>query len=354
MSTQSSFDEVRSVAILGAGYMSSSMTFPLASMGIETRLWATWLDDEIVHQCRSGEHPRLKKKLPGTTQLFDSSQLAQAVKGADCVFVGVSSEGFAPVLSELLRVDANPVPIFALTKGFVQDDDGVVRTSELTARRYASRFPGHELHWTSIGGPVKAYELARGIPSPAIYGTTSDVCGGLAALFQNEYYRVRTTTDVTGVELSAAFKNVYAIVIGICDGLFEKRYPMNYHNLSSFLFTQAVHEMALIVEAAGGSAQTVHDLAGVGDLYVTSLSGKNQYFGRLVGQGLAPRDAFEQMENESLLAEGYIAVDLGQRWLSQSHPERLEDLPLFRTLYQICYGGAPVEESLRTLVADDR
>lgn len=341
---------MKTAAILGAGYMASAMTFPLAANGITPRLWGTWLDDELIASSRTGEHPRLKKPLPESTVLFDSSDLGTAVEGAECIFIGVSSEGFVPVFSRLLEVLTDAVPIFALTKGFSVLDGRVMRTSEAGRELFGRRFGAEALVWTSIGGPVKAYELAREIPSPAIFGTQSDEAARTALSLQTDYYRVRTTGDVAGVELSSALKNIYAMAIGMCDGLYGERMARNYHNFNSLLFNQAILEMAMIVEAESGDAATVHDLAGIGDLYVTAQSGKNQHFGRLVGTGLAPEEAYRKMESEDLLAEGFLALKAGTTWLAENHPGLIERLPLFATLKDICLDGAPVEESLREMV----
>jgi glycerol-3-phosphate dehydrogenase (NAD(P)+) len=337
--------------ILGAGYMGSAMTFPLAACGLSVRLWGTWLDDDLIERSRQGPHPRLRVRLPASVALYDSSQLEAAIEGADIVFMGVSSEGFAPVFERLLAVTEKPLPVFTLTKGFCQLEGEVSRTSVAARALFERKFPGREPVWTSVGGPVKAFELARGVPSPAVYASVSESAEAVAGELRTSYYRIRTTTDVAGVELCSALKNVYAIAPGLCDGLYQKEMPGNYHNFSSLLFTQAIREMVVIVAGEGGSPDTVHGLAGVGDLYVTSQSGKNQRFGALIGRGMTPEEAYRTMYDEGELAEGYLAMKAGSRWLAGNHPGLLDELPLFRALYAIGCEGAPAEASLQDLVA---
>lgn len=340
------------VTVLGAGYMGSAMTVPLSERGFETRLWGTWLDDEIIDRSKTAEHPRLKQRLPESVRLYSSSELDNAVEGADAVFVGVSSEGFVPVFAKLVAALRGPVPIFTLTKGFAEFDGEVDRASRIAKRIFATRFPASDLDWTSIGGPVKAYELARHIPSPAVYGTNSAIAARLGPSFQTDYYKIRTTSDLASVELAGTLKNVYAIALGICDGLYEESLPNNYHNLGALLFTQAIREMAEIVGQEKGSATTIYDFAGVGDLHVTARSGKNQRFGFLIGRGISPNDAYRQMLAEGELAEGYPAVKAGERWLRSRHPDVRNRLPLFRALYRITYETAPPEPTLKEAITE--
>jgi glycerol-3-phosphate dehydrogenase (NAD(P)+) len=342
--------DTRTATILGAGYMGSAMAFPLAARGLDVRLWGTWLDDDLIEASRRGPHPRLRLEFPDSVELYKSAGLEAAVDGTDMLFVGVASEGFVPVFQRLLGVLDDTVPIFTLTKGFSILERHVYRTSVAAEALFELRFGERELVWTSIGGPVKAYELARGVPSPAVYASESETASTLVDSIRTNTYRINTTQDVVGVELCSALKNVYAAALGLCDGLYKRDMPENYHNFSSLLFTQAIREMALVVVREGGLARTVHDLAGIGDLYVTAQSGKNQRFGLLVGQGMSPEEAYHHMLNEGELAEGYLALETGRKWLEATHPSLLDDLPLFATLHDVAYAGAAAETALQEMV----
>ena len=85
---------LKKAAVLGAGYMGSAITFPLADNGIKINLWGTWLDDAIIDSCRKGYHPKLKKKMPDNVTFLYSNDLVEAVKNVDMVFVTVTSNGF--------------------------------------------------------------------------------------------------------------------------------------------------------------------------------------------------------------------------------------------------------------------
>ena len=94
------------ITVLGAGYMGSAITFPL-SRDNKVRLWGTWLDDGIIEECISGQHPKLKEPLPSSVDLFYSKELREALKDTDIVFMGISSEGF---LSVFKKLSAEPLP----------------------------------------------------------------------------------------------------------------------------------------------------------------------------------------------------------------------------------------------------
>jgi len=90
------------IAVLGAGYMGSAITFPLSDNGFDINLWGTWLDDEIIKSCINGYHPKLKKKMPDRVSFFYSDDLKEAIKDVDIIFVGVTSNGFLDVFKKLI------------------------------------------------------------------------------------------------------------------------------------------------------------------------------------------------------------------------------------------------------------
>ncbi len=338
-------NEIKRVAVLGAGYMGSAITFPLSDSGHSVNLWGTWLDDDIIASCRKGSHPKLGTPLPDGVKTYLSGDLADAVADVQCVFVGVSSEGFIPVFRKLLETWRDVCPVLCLTKGFVEDRGRVKRISEWAEEVWSSRFDGERFEWISIGGPVKALELSRMIPSASIYGLRGDSTRIIARSVSTPYYRVFPYGDVAGVEISSAFKNAYSIGLGICDGIYKRRNEEEYHNICGFVFNVAIGEMAEIVERAGGDSGAVYGLAGVGDLYVTGRSGRNRRFGELIGTGSTPKDSFEKMMGEGELAEGYDAIAKGVQWYEEEQKGRLDDLPLLKTLHRIViYGKSPEEE----------
>lgn len=324
-------------AVLGAGYMGSAITFPLTGNGVEVNLWGTWLDDEIVGTCKKGEHPKLKKRLQEHVSLYYSDELHTAVADVDFIIIAVTSEGFIPVFDKMLDTIEKPSPLFSLTKGLLTHKDHVERISKRASSLFQKKFNGKKFLWTSIGGPVKAVELSAKVPTATIFGINSPEIKSLIHHFTTDYYYVFTCDDVKGVELASAFKNVYAIALGIYDGLYQDVKDRLSHNLKSLLYNQSLREMALLALKAGGKRETVFDLAGIGDLYVTSASGRNRRFGELIGKGMDADEAYNCMLAEDEAAEGYSALKLGMTFIEQIDKNFIYDLPLFNMLYRIIY-----------------
>lgn len=352
------------VAVLGAGYMGSAITFPLSDNRLEVNLWGTWLDDKLMESSMKGYHPKLKKPLPPGVKLFYWHDLANALKEADIIFIAVASEGFVRVFNMMLdNLDSRKqYYFFKLTKGLVQYNRKVLRATEAAFDMYKKKFPRKRFYWTTIGGPVRALDLACRIPSATMYGISCDEIKSMLLSFSTSYYRIFSTYDLEGVEICSTFKNIYAIAAGICDGLYKPKIDGFYHNVVAFLFNQGVSEITKIVELAGRKKQTVYDLAGVGDLHVTSAAGRNRRYGEMIGKGVDSEEAFKKMYKEGEYGEGYIALKLAIPWLKdhycrlqgQSQKEHLKDqqraeidmnffsylereLPLLNTLYNIIF-----------------
>lgn len=337
------------VSVLGAGYMGSAITFPLSHNGIPVNLWGTWLDGNIIDSCRKGYHPKLKKALPDSVHFYNSEDLLPCVEDADLIIIAVTSEGFLSVYKKLLECSNKSPLLITLTKGFAQDNGEVKRLSETAQRLFKERFPCEEVLWVSVGGPVKAVELSNKVPTVTVFGINNQKIKDVIGLFATDYYRVSLTDDVIGVELASAFKNVYAIALGISNSIYQSLDKGHCDNLNAFLFNQAANEMALIIEAGGGRRDTVFDLAGIGDLYVTSQSGRNRKFGDYIGRGVSPKNAYKMMLEEGEVAEGYNTLSKGMIYLRQLGKGLLDELPLFQILYRTVFEERDFSEELKAL-----
>ncbi len=331
------------VTVLGAGYMGSAITFPLSENDNDVNLWGTWLDDEIIDFCREGKHPKLQKELNPKVNLYFSKDLEEALDGAEVIFMAVSSEGFIPVYNKIQEYLKDNVPIFSLTKGLVEQQDKVFSISRIAEKIYEENV-GTNFKWVSIGGPVKAVELAYYVPTFSIYASKEKNIKNVINKFATGYYNIKYTGDVIGVELCSAFKNVYSVSLGICDGLYMNYRESQYHNFSSVLFNQGAAEIAEIVKSSRGEASTSFGLAGIGDLYVTSQSGRNRRFGELIGRGVKADEAYHGMLLEGDVAEGYRTLKLGFKYLKQQ--SLLDKTPLLNSLYNIIYKFYDPEKEL--------
>jgi glycerol-3-phosphate dehydrogenase (NAD(P)+) len=340
-------------AVLGAGYMGSAITYPLSENNIKVNLWGTWLDDEIIKSSLAGYHPKLKKPLPDTVTPMYSGRLADAVKDVDIIFIAVLSDGFVNVFNMMLdAIEKKDYYFFKLTKGIVQYNNKIVRATQAAQGMFEKKFPGADFKWATIGGPVKATELSDKIPTASIYALNKSMPKDIPFGFSAGFYPVTITDDIPGVEVSSSFKNVYSIAVGICDGLYKASREGMYHNFSAFIFNQAMVEMSKIAVAAGGRADTVFGLAGIGDFYVASLSGRNTRYGEFVGKGENPGDIFNKMFAAGEVAEGYYALKLGVEWVKSLGMDLSKDLPLLDYLYRIIFLSKEPMQTLMDFVQD--
>jgi glycerol-3-phosphate dehydrogenase (NAD(P)+) len=328
---------VATVAVLGAGAMGSALATPAVAAGNRVRLWGTWLDGDLLAELRAGRpHPRTGVPVDPRVELRDAGGLAAALDGADLVAAAISSGGVLEVARRAAAAGlARGAPLLLCTKGFGRSPDGRVGLlPDLVAAAMGGR-PGAGRPVVAVGGPCKANEVAAGRPTAAVFaGQDRAAVERCARALETPAYRVERSRDPVGVEAAAAAKNVYAIAVGLCHGLGEAG-GEPWHDLAAATFTQAVAEMRRLAVALGGREETVLGLAGLGDLEVTSLSGRNRVLGARVGRGEPPARALAAMAAAGQTVEGVpaarLARDLAAR-LARERPEEAGGLPAWLPL----------------------
>jgi glycerol-3-phosphate dehydrogenase (NAD(P)+) len=328
------------VAVLGAGAMGSALTTPAAAAN-EVRLWGTWLDDQILAELRAGRpHPGTGAGVDERVRLFDSGALAEAMEGAEVVVLAISSQGVLDVLGRAAPHLRPGTAVPFVTKGFGRDQQGRVQLLPCLLEAVLPPDLRESCPLVAIGGPCKANEVGAGRPTATVYAAReADSAGAVADLLGTDAYRIQVSDDMEGVEISAAMKNVYAIGLGVCDGLGETGEP--WHDLRSAVFTQAVTEMRHLAGVLGGREATVVGLAGTGDLEVTGLSGRNKLYGVRIGRGEPAGRALEAMAEAGQTVEGAPAARLA-RELAEQRADQLPrgSLPLLGAVNGILDGDA--------------
>ncbi|WP_328687939.1 hypothetical protein OHA74_53995 [Streptomyces phaeochromogenes] len=336
------------ITILGAGAMGSALAAPAADNGHEVRLWGTWLDDDLLDAVERGRpHPRTGVPLDPRVKTFRSGQLAEALDGATYVVLAISSDGLVDVLRKATG-HLRPEQVLAITtKGFVRLGDRILLLPDaVTSVLHEAAPDGNlDLPLVAIGGPCKANEVAARRPTAAVHASASaDVSERSRGLFATEVYAVEASDDLIGVEIAAALKNVYAIALGICQGLAEHG-GEPYHDLQAAAFARAVSEMVRLAGLLGGRPETVAGLAGVGDLEVTALSGRNRVYGTRIGAGETPDEALRAMQDAGQTVEGVPAAQLARELVDQLiRFGALGDwsgLPLLRQIADLLSGQQP-------------
>ena len=151
---------------------------------------------------------------------------------------------------------------------------------------------------TAVTGPCKAVELAKkNLTNICFVNPDLDIAKNLSNIFKNDYYVVNVQTDLLGSELCAALKNIYAIAVGYSQTYFSNEEKI--FNPESALFSHCVNEMSHFVKLIGGLQETVFGLSGIGDLHVTSGTGRNGLLGNL----LAKNRTYEDIMSKELKDE---------------------------------------------------
>jgi glycerol-3-phosphate dehydrogenase (NAD(P)+) len=334
--------------------MGTAITFPLSDNGHEVRLVGTHLDTDIIEEIHQDRrHPKLRSSVPEGVLPFTIQQLNEAFEEIDLVILGVNSLGVRWAAETLANLIEPGIPVLSLTKGLEGDGERLVLLPEV----FRTQLPGRltkEIRIAAVGGPSIAGELAaRRSTSVVITGEDVALLTSIQALLSTAYYHVSINTDVTGVEMAVGLKNLYAIGVGIVQGMLDSEQELGdrdaMHNLAGALFTRSLEEIAYLVEVNGGRRETVYALPGVGDLYVTCQGGRNSRIGRYLGLGMTYQEAREKylpgetIEGVELAFAIRETVDLQLR-NGQLEPGRL---PLLRSLLDIVSRQAPAASTLK-------
>ena len=239
------------------------------------------------------------------------------------------------------------VPLLFLTKGLAGHDNKLellphALRRELTPAQQA----GTPL--AAIGGPSIAGELAAGRHTCVVVtGTDPVLLGQLAGMLRTPYYHVWPNTDLVGVEVSVAMKNIFALAVGLVGGLLAKdgvaENDAVMFNLAAAIFAQGLWETAYMVDFMGGQRRSVLTLPGAGDLYVTSMGGRNSRMGRYLGQGMAYSVAKATHMPDDTIEGAQLATAIGPTVEQMVAQGKLDPaaIPLLLTMIDIvCHDGA--------------
>jgi glycerol-3-phosphate dehydrogenase (NAD(P)+) len=285
------------VAVIGAGNMGTAVAQVLASNGHDVRAWS--IETDVLEEMR--DKRRNTKYLDGVelhAGIEPLWEVERAVAGATVVVLSVPSQIVAGVARDLSGYLTADQLLLNVAKGL---ESGTNRRLSVVI---ALALGEPRATIGAMGGPAIAVEMARGQPTAVIVGFEDDAaCQRVQALLQNEWVKVDTTTDLCGLELCSTLKNVYAIALGICDGMGLGA------NTKAFVATLAMREMAAICEALGGRPETVYGLAGLGDLLTTGYSehSRNRTLGEKFGSGGDWETFVKEKTVEGVVACGAVA-----------------------------------------------
>jgi len=330
--------------------MATALAFPLAENGHEVRLVGTHLDREIISSIReTGVHPTLELEVPKGVRAYQLEEAEEAFESADIALSGVNSFGVRWAGEQLASLLEPGMHVVSIAKGMEAREDGDLRILPEVLAEPVPEELRRQVSWSAIAGPSIAGEVAVGRNTCVVFtGEDRGVLRKLAAVFRTGYYHVWTDTDLVGVEVCAAMKNCYAFGAGFMEGILDRlgeggaKYR-NY-NYGAALFGQAARELGEWMRLLGGRPETPWGLAGVGDMFVTSMGGRNVKAGRFVGTGM-PFSEVRGGPMKGVTLEGVAAIGVVGGALPRLEERGIVgpgDFPLMRHLHEVVANDEPL------------
>ena len=284
------------ITIIGSGSWGTAMASHLAFLGHEVRMWAR--EREVVDGINSeSANPLFLSDVQLTPGIRADGDLERSLRGSQAVVMAVPSRWTREIATEASPYIPGQAAVLNLAKGFDY------RTNRRLSVAIADEL-GRDISAgvAVLSGPNHAEEVARKVPSATVIACgDTGLSSSLQASFSSPYFRVYTNSDVTGVEVGGAYKNIIAVAAGILDGLGLG------DNTKASLITRGLAEMARFGSALGANPITFSGLSGIGDLIVTCISrhSRNRGFGEKLGAGGSPTVIL----NESrMVVEGVFAA----------------------------------------------
>jgi glycerol-3-phosphate dehydrogenase (NAD(P)+) len=322
-------------AVIGGGSWGSAFARYLGSIGLPTRLWVR--EHDICRALsRTRENPTF---LPGFTfpdGVEFSEDVRETAGPADIVFVAVPSQFCRSTYVRMAPALRKGQILVSLTKGF--DKRTLMRMSQVMEEA----FRPHVLpHLTVLSGPSFAREVAAGYPTALVVASKDpSAAREVQHLISSLTVRAYTSSDVIGVEVAGALKNVIAIASGIIDAL---KFGLNSR---AALITRGLVEITHLGVALGARKETFSGLAGMGDLVLTCTGelSRNHRVGQQLGQGRTLREILAGMK---MVAEGVHTTVAARRIARALGVE----MPISEEIYQVLYRGKPVAKAVADLMS---
>lgn len=311
------------VAVIGAGAWGTSLARHLANKALPVRLWV--YEREVVETIRATHENTIFLpgiKLPSTLHVTGSLQ--EAVQNIDLVVFAVPSHAARSILQQLSPLLPHPIPIVSATKGIEEN------TFNLMSQVMQDVLPPY-LHPSIcvLSGPSFAIEVCHDQPTAIVLaGQEPDIVRPLQYVFMTPCFRVYAGTDVIGVQLGGALKNVMALAAGVVDGLNLG------HNARAALITRGLAEMIRLGMALGADPKTFYGLSGVGDLVLTCTGplSRNHTVGVRLGRGETLPDILKETQ---AVAEG-VRTSGAAAGLARRHKV---EMPIVQAVCRVLFEG---------------
>lgn len=327
------------VTVIGAGGWGTALALLLQTREHSVRLWVR-RPEACDLMRRHGENPIYLPGVPLPKQLELTSSLAQAAENAQLIVFAVPSHAMRVVATQLLKegsfgIRTEPL-IVSATKGI---EEGSLLTMSTILREILGR--RREERIAVLSGPSFAVEVARQCPTAVtVAARDKDTATTVQKVFSSQRFRVYTATDVIGVEIGGAVKNVIALAAGVSDGL-------GYgHSARAALITRGLAEMKRLAARLGAESQTLSGLSGMGDLILTCTSDLSRNY--RVGVRLACGEPLVAiLQSMPMIVEGVRTT----RSVFALRARVAVEMPIVEQIHALLYGGKPPQQVVADLLS---
>ena len=333
---------MKKIIIIGAGAMGSAFAVPCVDNKNDVTVVGTHLENELINSINSKNkiHPSLKTQLPKEINFEKFEKLQSILKqDPDIIVCSVSSLGIEWFVEQISKNYNENISIVLLTKGLSILDNELMTLSD-KIKNLLKREGRSKINISAIKGPCLAAGLANKMRTGTVIANKNiKESQSLKNIITTNYYSTEISEDITGVELSGAIKNIYSMLIGASEGLSNSKAPKEiqskyFLNTAASLIHRSISEMVEFVSHYGGKPETVYGLAGLGDLYVSAIGGRNRMMGKHLGDGYLYNEAKEKFMKDITVEGAQLALEIGPKILQDLNPKHF---PLmFSMLKTIC------------------
>ncbi|MCO5135564.1 MAG: NAD(P)-dependent glycerol-3-phosphate dehydrogenase [Phyllobacteriaceae bacterium] len=315
------------IAVLGAGSWGTALASVLARKGHETVLWGR--DEETIAAINAKRrNPRYLPDIALPDELAATGDVGKALQGAELILLVTPAQTIAKMAEALSGKIGPATPLILCAKGIDR------KTGKLPAETLARRLAGKSL--AALSGPSFAHDVARGLPTAVTLAHPDGTqAARLAAVVSSGTFRVYASTDLKGVELGGALKNVIALGVGVCRGMGLGA------SAEAALIARGFAELSRLATRLGANPQTLMGLSGLGDLVLTcsGTQSRNFAYGMAIGEG---------KDTSGLpLAEGAFTAGIAASIAGESGIEA----PLISTVAKLVDGTITPRVALQELLA---
>ena len=337
---------MKKILIIGAGAMGSAFTTPCLDKNNEVFLMGSPFENDLVDKLNSGnyQHPALKASLSNKIKICKSNTITQVFKKKpDLIVIAVSSKGIDWISNEIIKHYSKDISILLLTKGLTLVNNKICTLSDKISSIFEKK-GFNNLNISAIKGPCLASGLVKKIRTSAVVAN-KDVSKAkkISKMISTNYYSLEISNDIAGIETCGAIKNLYSMIIGASEGLcyensnrefkhknIEKEIRKKYHhNTAASLIHRSISEMVFFTKFLKGKEKTVYGLAGIGDLYVSAVGGRNSKMGKYLGDGYTYKDAKNKFMSNQTIEAAELAFEIGSKIIKKFNKK---DLPLMISL----------------------